>query len=119
MGRILNLKNQNETSLDMRIDSLRDLTSALLDEVKTLSVLKTLDINSGIDLYTEVRRFETHLIERALEQTGGNQKRAARLLNLNLTTLNSKIKRYEVSHARRRNGGGVDAQAAEDNVRRA
>ena len=44
-----------------------------------------------------MRRFETQLIARALEQTGGHQGRAARLLNLKLTTLNSIIKRYNIS----------------------
>jgi DNA-binding NtrC family response regulator len=39
-----------------------------------------------------VRRFEIDLIRRALEQTGGHQSRAARLLGMNATTLNSKIK---------------------------
>jgi DNA-binding NtrC family response regulator len=43
-----------------------------------------------------VRKFEVDLIRRALEQTGGHQSRAARLLGLNATTLNSKIKTYNI-----------------------
>ncbi|HLL15424.1 MAG TPA: sigma-54 dependent transcriptional regulator [Pyrinomonadaceae bacterium] len=53
-------------------------------------------IGRGIDFYDEVRRFEVDLIRRALEQTGGHQSRAARLLGMNATTLNSKIKTYNI-----------------------
>jgi DNA-binding NtrC family response regulator len=55
-----------------------------------------IDISRGINFYDEVRRFETDLIRRALDQTGGHQSRAARLLGLNATTLNSKIKSYNI-----------------------
>jgi DNA-binding NtrC family response regulator len=43
-----------------------------------------------------VRRFETDLIRWALMRTGGHQRRAARMLNLKVTTLNAKIKRYRI-----------------------
>lgn len=56
-----------------------------------------IDISRGVNFYDEVRRFETDIIRRALEQTGGHQSRAARLLGLNATTLNSKIKTYNIS----------------------
>jgi len=39
------------------------------------------------------------LISRALEVTGGNQARAAKLLGLGTTTLNYKIKAYEIKAA--------------------
>lgn len=55
-----------------------------------------LDIGRGVNFYDEVRRFEIDLIRRALEQTGGHQSRAARLLGMNATTLNSKIKTYNI-----------------------
>jgi DNA-binding NtrC family response regulator len=55
-----------------------------------------LDIGRGVNFYDEVRRFEIALIRRALEQTGGHQSRAARLLGMNATTLNSKIKTYNI-----------------------
>jgi DNA-binding NtrC family response regulator len=56
-----------------------------------------LDIGRGVNFYDEVRRFEIDLIRRALEQTSGHQSRAARLLGMNATTLNSKIKTYNIS----------------------
>jgi DNA-binding NtrC family response regulator len=55
-----------------------------------------IDMNRGVNFYEEVKRFEIDLIRRALEQTGGHQSRAARLLGLNATTLNSKIKNYNI-----------------------
>jgi DNA-binding NtrC family response regulator len=55
-----------------------------------------IDISRGVNFYDEVKRFEIDLIRRALEQTGGHQSRAARLLGLNATTLNSKIKTYNL-----------------------
>ena len=55
------------------------------------------EIGKGINFYEEVRRFEIDLIRRALEQTGGHQSRAARLLGMNATTLNSKIKTYNIN----------------------
>ena len=56
-----------------------------------------LDITRGVNFYDEVRKFEMDLIRRALDQTGGHQSRAARLLGLNATTLNSKIKTYNIA----------------------
>ena len=51
----------------------------------------------GIRLRDEVRRFEANLIRSALAYTGGRQRRAARLLGMNVSTLNSRIKRYKLS----------------------
>jgi transcriptional regulator with PAS, ATPase and Fis domain len=58
--------------------------------------LQSLNFAEGIDFYQEVERFEVGLIRRALEQTSGNQARAAKLLRIKPTTLNSKIKLYEI-----------------------
>ena len=55
-----------------------------------------IDLSKGVNFYEQVRRFEIDLITRALDQTGGHQSRAARLLGLNATTLNSKIKSYNI-----------------------
>lgn len=55
-----------------------------------------IDLTNGISFYDEVNRFQIDLIRRALEITGGHQSRAARLLGLNTTTLNSKIRYYNI-----------------------
>jgi DNA-binding NtrC family response regulator len=48
---------------------------------------------SGLSFRDVVDDFESDLIRQALEQTGWNKNRAARLLGLNRTTLIEKIKK--------------------------
>ena len=91
-----------------RVGRLMDLTHELLQEIEVLahdqaftsdaSRLQTLLQNGGIDLFDEVKRFEVGLINLALKQTHGHQARAAKLLNINPTTLNSKIKLYGIEY---------------------
>jgi DNA-binding NtrC family response regulator len=73
----------------------------------TSPVASGIDVSRGLDFYDEVRRFEIDLIRRALEQTGGHQSRAARLLGMNATTLNSKIKTYNIQLRAERGTGGL------------
>lgn len=49
--------------------------------------------DEGLDFNRVVEEFENALIVQALERTGGNKKAAAKLLNLNRTTLVEKIKK--------------------------
>ena len=79
-----------------KITNLTELTLRLLREVQSLTEVPSLSFESGLDFYDEVSRFEMELIKRALFQTRGHQGRAARLLNLKVTTLNSKIKHYNI-----------------------
>jgi transcriptional regulator with PAS, ATPase and Fis domain len=89
-----------------RVHRLVDLAFTLLREAEFLARdksfideaarLQSLNFAEGIDFYQEVERFEVGLIRRALEQTSGNQARAAKLLRIKPTTLNSKIKLYEI-----------------------
>ena len=82
--------------------TLKQLSSALtkaLDAVSIFEMLKARQIpnlKQGIDFYAEVERFEITLIQFALVQARGSQKRAARLLGLKPTTLNNKIKGYNL-----------------------
>lgn len=70
------------------------LAFAMIQQTEGASL--NIDIGRGVNFYDEVRKFEIDLIRRALDQTGGHQSRAARLLGLNATTLNSKIKSYNI-----------------------
>ena len=91
-------RRKGKTSSD--INFLRDFSSALSSALETLdasSDSSVTEIGSGIDFYEEVRRFEIGLIEKALRRTGGRQRPAALLLGLNATTLNSKIKTYDIN----------------------
>jgi len=69
-----------------------------LDE-RSLSFSETSLLENRIcNFYEEVERFESALIRSALRRTNGHQINAARLLNLNPSTLNAKIKQYHIRH---------------------
>ena len=89
-----------------RLEKIKEMATALLEEAESLdhenalaeatASVNNLSQKAGVDFFAEVRRFEMHLISRALEITGGNQARAARMLGLGTTTLNYKIKSYRL-----------------------
>ncbi len=81
---------------DCLTPEIRDPEAARKIVAETEGLSSDIDISRGVSFYDEVKRFEIDLIRRALEQTGGHQSRAARLLGLNATTLNSKIKSYHI-----------------------
>ncbi len=90
-------QNSHETPSGAdKVQSLREMTVQLLRALHSLGEVRKLDVTEGLDFYNEVRRFEIDLIESALAHTGGHQRRAAKLLNLKVTTLNSKIKHYDI-----------------------
>lgn len=95
-----------ECSVGERLNSLKRTAAAMLHEIDLLnhetvltqisSTIDNLETNGSANFFEEVRRFEMELIGRALDLTGGNQARAARLLGLSATTLNYKIKTYKM-----------------------
>jgi transcriptional regulator with GAF, ATPase, and Fis domain len=87
---------RNEVALDNRLSALREVALTLLREVESLRITEPVNLSRKVSLSDEVQRFEVDLICSALSRTAGNQTRAARLLGTNLTTLNSKIKRYKI-----------------------
>jgi transcriptional regulator with GAF, ATPase, and Fis domain len=62
----------------------------------SLNQVPTPSVEHGLDFYHEVSHFEIELIKRALTFVEGHQRNAARLLNLNASTLGSKIKHYQI-----------------------
>lgn len=100
----IHLVNQTSTNGDdekaaviSRTKTLKQLALKLLLEAQSLNEAPAPDVRNGIDFYEEVKRFEVDLIQRALSFTRGNQVRAARLLKMKVTTLNSKIKHYDIN----------------------
>ena len=89
-------EHADEAASHQKIETLKELTFRILREVQSMREVGVPVIDNGIDFYAEVTRFEIDLINRALMQTRGHQGRAARLLNLKITTLNSKIKHYGI-----------------------
>ena len=93
-------------SVDVQIELIREAALTLIeqldllrpDESMTRSTAQSGEQgeNSRQCLHDEVRRFEIELISNALFRTHGHQQKAARLLGIKGTTLNSKIKRYNI-----------------------
>src|SRR6266581_2000456 len=87
-------------SLNIKARYLKKLALAFLSEFVTELETFGTDQNplaeDRLSLRDEVRRFEIDLIKCALQQAGGSQTRAATLLGVKTTTLNSKIKLYRL-----------------------
>ncbi len=89
-------ENQSPSLFNSLIKRFKVLSNSLLYELQALQVNEEVVKNGNIDLTDEVHRFEADLIRTALLRTGGRQRRAARLLNVKVTTLNAKIKRFGI-----------------------
>ena len=80
------------------LDSLREAALTLMREVESLASRQEPRDDQKLGLQEEVQRYEGELIRHALQRTGGNQRRAAKLLGVKVTTLNCKIKRLGIQH---------------------
>ena len=90
------ISQSDDLTADCLRPEVRDPELALEMIKRTEGMTSEIDISKGVNFYDEIKKFETDLIRRALNQTGGHQSRAARLLGLNATTLNSKIKSHNI-----------------------
>ncbi len=95
---------QSSSAMNNRLEALKVLSQSLLREVEALkdNTKSESDIieevkDGKIDLDREVQNYEVELIRCALVRTGGRQRRAARLLNVKISTLNAKIKRFGIA----------------------
>lgn len=78
------------------LNSLREAAITLLREVESLASRQEPQPSPRLGLQEEVQRYESELIREALQRTRGNQRRAAKLLGVKVTTLNCKIKRLGI-----------------------
>jgi DNA-binding NtrC family response regulator len=83
------------------MDALRSQIRSLLHEASLRTMPVNIDSEKGIDFYENVALFEIHLIESALEMSGGRQNYAAKLLNMKASTLCTKIKQLKIRRARK------------------
>jgi transcriptional regulator with GAF, ATPase, and Fis domain len=86
----------DEAALMVKINCLKTLIHAFLDEVNNIERTRRASPEGLLNLREEVRRFEINLISSALRQSRGNQTLAAGLLSTKITTLNSKVKSYGI-----------------------
>jgi|GEM_PF-944744 len=82
---------------DVKVASLKVLALTLLKQIESLESQTQADVPAQLNLQNEVHRFEAAMIRSALAKTGGRQRRAARLLGVKVTTLNTKIKRHKIN----------------------
>jgi DNA-binding NtrC family response regulator len=89
---------QSEISTSRKLRVMEVLARALLKRIESLR--DTMDGGVAVSIADEVQHFEAELIKSALIETGGRQRRAARLLGMNITTLNRKLRRYNINTGR-------------------
>jgi len=75
-----------------KLANISSLVSSLNAAVEDLETQEVTPLGDEFDFYNEVERFEMNLIRSALRISGGSQVKAAKLLKLNPTTLNAKMK---------------------------
>lgn len=80
------------------LDNLREAALSVLKELDSLTSNQP-EPERKLGLQEEVQRYEMELIRNALQRTRGNQRKAAKLLGVKVTTLNCKIKRYGIAFA--------------------
>ena len=90
------LTQSREFILQSHFGTMRALMLSLLAEMDLLTGPTAEAVEQGLNLDDEVRRFEIELIRAALLKAQGSQTHAARMLGVKTTTLNTKIKRYQI-----------------------
>ena len=75
-----------------KLANLSSLVASIHAAVEDLETPQVTPMDEEFDFYNEVERFEIKLIRSALRISGGSQVKAAKLLKLNPTTLNAKMK---------------------------
>lgn len=89
-------KTDLERALKQSIDAMQTAAFALLRAAGLIESAVLSGSIRHINFFDEVRRFEISLIQRALREVDFNQARASQILGINKTTLNSKIKQYNI-----------------------
>jgi DNA-binding NtrC family response regulator len=83
--------------LNSKLANISNLVLSLNAAVEDLGAVDIPPLDDHFDFYHEVEQFEINLIKSALRISGGSQVKAARLLKLNATTLNAKLKLFKIS----------------------
>ena len=79
-----------------RMSIVKQLLNKLLEELETVNESEKVKFGEDFNLYDQLKNFEIDMIRHALYLTNNNQRVAARMLGINYTTLNSKVKRYGI-----------------------
>lgn len=110
LERITALDRSGGGETENNILALGEVVRTLSRAVSTLQSLKDSETNhlfrnfelrfpkDGIDFYEAIKLYEINLIKQALRQTRGHQAKAAKLLRMRTSTLNSFIKRHDIRY---------------------
>lgn len=85
-----------EESILVNFNRLRSIVVEMDWEIQKLQEFHQECFGNNFDLSNEVQNYEIKLIELALKLTNGNQSKAVKLLGIKKSTLNAKIKRYNI-----------------------
>jgi DNA-binding protein Fis len=88
-------RSANHNEVRQLVHTLRRFTEDLRHAVDAFERIDGLQNETG-NFYDLVSAFEAHLIREALRKTQGHQGRAAQILGLRATTLNTMIKRHKL-----------------------
>ncbi len=89
-------ENDSSDVKTLKAEVLKSIARAMESKAQNPTGVLDFDHKRGVDFYDEVTKFEIELIKQALICTKGNQRAAARLLGLKPSTLNSKVKTYNL-----------------------
>lgn len=99
-GNVRELQNLIEMLVVMKEEgeiSVNDLPPKIINNHKTISSNINIELSEdGINFNDRISQLEKELLLKALKMSGGVKNRAARLLNLNRTTLVEKLKRLNI-----------------------
>ena len=88
----MSARTRSPENLDDMLDRLRELAIDLHEQVESLAKENPANRTESLTLREKVHRYELELIHEALRRTKGNQRKAAKLLGIKPSTLNSKLK---------------------------
>lgn len=88
----------HEQSRNLNRIELKQKLGELLSAYESLAEQQPIEFSDNFNLLEHLHQYEIKIIRYALQLTGGNQRAAAKLLGLNYTTLNNKVKRFELGN---------------------
>lgn len=91
-GNVRELENVIERAVVLAKDN--SITKDLLPDYILFPKLEKINLEEGEDFYTKVKNYQLFLIKKALRESNGVQKKAAKILGLKPTTLNEMLKRF-------------------------
>lgn len=83
--------------IKQKLNIMKEIALVLVEEIEALGFVRSVNLRRGINIHEEMRIYEIHLLQSALERTGGHRTKAAQILGISLTTLHNKLKRFNIS----------------------